>query len=247
VRTKNIGLAAAAVTVALGAAACESSSTKTASSPAAHPTSAASQRSTPTPTRSAGPLTTDQLKDGLLNAETWGSGWTDDEEGPLIKTSDLGTVSQIAGEDCWTALFLSARVGSQAAVEDVLDSHSGDVGHQSTYQFGPGDAKTSLTEVAKKVNDCGTFKHTDDNGMAFTEQAHEEPVPGLGDQATKNVVTSVSAQSGTDVLVDLRVRYGDTVIDVGYDSSIATTAEQYDLAGKVQAIAANLGLKAAGS
>lgn len=80
-------------------------------------------------------------------------------------------------------------------------------------------------------------------------QAQEQPVPGLGDQAVKTTVQSVGDQSGTDVLVALRVRYGDVVIDVGYDSAIATTALGYDVAGKAKAkaIATALGLTAAGS
>lgn len=245
-RAKNIGLAAATVTIAIGTAigtaACGSSGGKaSAASPAATATTATSTA------RHAGPFTADKLQAALLNAAVWGSGWTDVKDGPLVTTSGLGTVDQIPSQDCWKAVYSGTRVGSLTAVEDVVDSGSGigDIAHQSLYQFGPGTAATMMTDTAAKVSDCGTFKYTDDNKLAFTVQAQEAPVPGVGDQATRTVVLSVSAQAGEDEYVDLRVRYGDAVIDVGYDSAIATTALDYDLTGKAQAIAANLGLAAA--
>lgn len=239
---RNLWLAAAAVAVALGTAACGSSGSTAAAHPASHPTSAA----TPAKVRSAGALNGDQLRAALLDASSWGSGWTNDKGDPAVTTTGLGAVADIPSLDCWNAVYSGSRTGSLTAVGDVVDSGSGDIAFQDTYQFRAGDAAIMLNTSAKRIEECGTFKHTDDDNIAYTVQADAQPFPGLGDQATKAVVRSVSSQNNVDVMVDLCVRYGDVVIDVGYESSLASTAESYDLAGKAKAIAAELGV-AAGS
>lgn len=243
-RTKNIGLAAAAFTavfgtVAFGTAACGTSGSTAATS---HPKPAA----TPTTARSAGPFDGDQLKAALLDASNWGSGWTDVVDGPLVKTSGLGTIAQIPSEPCTGAFSSGPRHGALTSVEDIVDSQTGDIAFQNIYQYGPGDAATMMTDTAKKMDGCKTFTYTGDDKSTTTDVTHEEPVPGLGDQAIKIVVTSVSVQSPENFETLLWVRYGDVVIDVGYDSSISAHADSYDLAGKAKAIEAKLGKTAVG-
>lgn len=238
-RTKTIGLIGSVFAVAVGVAACGGSGTTTTVS---HTSSAA----TPAAARSTGPFTAQALQGALPDPASWGSGWTDIKDGPLVKTDGLGTVGQISGEDCWTAVYAGTRIGSLVSVQDIVDSHSGDVGHQSAYQFAPGDAAAMMTATAKRIDDCKTFQHTGELSLPSTVQVQEDPVPGLGDQAYRSVMQATS-QTGTDYQVSLVVRYGDVVIDVGYDASVAGTALDYDLAGKVRAIAKKLGVAAAGS
>jgi len=240
VRTKNIGLAAAAFTVAFGTAACGTSGSTAATS---HPKLAA----TPTTARSAGPFDGNQLKAALLDASNWGSGWTDVVDGPRVNTSGLGTIAQIPSEPCTVAFGMgAARNGAVASVEDVVDSHTDDIAFQNIYQYGPGDAATMMTDTAKKMDSCGTFKYTADDNSTTTDVTREQPVPGLGDQAIKIVVTSISLQNPENFETQLWVRYGDVVIDVKYDSSVSAHADGYDLAGKAKAIEAKLEKTATG-
>ncbi|NUR25951.1 MAG: hypothetical protein HOV83_08910 [Catenulispora sp.] len=253
-RIRTIGFAGAAFAVAVGAAGCGASGGKAAVS---HGDSAVTSRSSsaaaPSSARSSGPFSAESLQGALLDPASWGSGWTDVKDGPLVTTSGLGTVGQIPGADCWTAVYESTRVGSLVSVQDVVEAHSGDVAtvddvaHQSAYQFPPGDAAAMMSAIAKKVDGCAVFKHTDDSSLLFAVQAHEDPVPGLGDQAVRIVAQAVSGRGSKDVDVSLVVRYGDVVIDVGYDSSTADSALNYDLTGKAKAIAAKLGVAAGGS
>lgn len=244
VHIKNIGLAAAAFTVAFGTAACGTSGTTATTS---HPKPAAAPNPTTTTTHSSAPLSGDQLKAALLDPTVWGGGWTDVVGGPLVKTSGFGTIAEIASESCTAAFSNSApRHGALASVEDIVDSQTGDIAFQNIYQYGPGDAATMMTDAAKKMDSCGKFTYTDDNNATNTDVTREQSVPGLGDQAIKAVVTTVSLASPENFETLLWVRYGDVVIDVAYDSSISAHADGYDLAGKVKAMAAKLGKTAAG-
>lgn len=243
-RTKNISLAAAASiavlgTVAFGTAACGTSAGTAATS---HPKPAA----TPTTARTLGPFDGDQLKAALLDASIWGSGWTDVVGGPLVKTSGLGTIAEIPSESCTAAFSSAPRHGALASVEDIVDSQTGDIAFQNVYQYGPGDAAAMMTDTAKKMDGCPTFTYTNDDKSTTTDVTHEQPVPGLGDQAIKIVVTSVTLAKPEDFETQLWVRYGDVVIDVAYDSSVSAHSDGYDLAGTAKAIEAKLEKTAAG-
>jgi hypothetical protein len=189
------------------------------------------------------PLTAQQLRAALLDPNRWGSGWTDIQGGPKVLTTGMGKVADIASQDCWTALYPGIGTGSQTAVTDVVfdNSSAGDVATQGVYQFAAGDAAAMLAALSKKVDGCSDFAHTDTSGT-YTLQAHEEPVPALGDQAIEITVRS-DGPSTKDTGVDLAVRYNDVVVLVVYDSGVPGRTLAYDLTAKAEAIASGLGLR----
>lgn len=211
--------AGALLLLPLALAACSSGSgtgaaPSTGSSPAAKTSAPADPN--------AGLLTGRKLKTLLLPASSMPRGFKESPDG-AVNTGDTFTPPSSgpvpAGSACnmltSTSWIRAAGIGSASfAQNDYADGSTGQFA-QEIDDFRGAGARAVMSRLNTVFRGCAAFKGKSDQGT-FPVKLRTSPLPGVGDEAFKAVMTS-SAWQGGETMVAARV--GNSVVTTFYSSS----------------------------